>query len=153
MSVRLLKKKRTCLCALAVTTLLSASSQASASSPGDFTQLVELSTKRLYVAREVALFKWDNKQAVEDKAREAVVIKTSVEEASAKGLYADFVARFFSDQIEANKVVQYALLAKWTQDGQAPDEPRASLENSIRPELDLLQTEFVDQLIDNPEGS
>jgi chorismate mutase len=55
---------------------------------------------------------------------------------------------FFADQIEANKLVQYGLLAQWRRAGRAPDERRVDLAKDIRPELDRLQEGFIRALAD-----
>jgi chorismate mutase len=51
------------------------------------------------------------------------------------------VSNFFRAQIEANKLVQYSLLAEWHRAGKAPDHTSVNLANAIRPELDRLETD------------
>ena len=53
---------------------------------------------------------------------------------------------FFTDQIEASKLVQFALMASWRREGGAPAEPRADLRNELRPALDRLRPRFIDEL-------
>ena len=79
--------------------------------------LVEISARRLAIAEQVALAKWDSNAAVEDKPREAEVIMSAVNDGESKGLDRTFVSNFFRDQIEANKVVQYSMLAAWHRAG------------------------------------
>ena len=62
------------------------------------------------------------------------------------GLSTDDVTTIFSDQMEANKEVQYALLGNWRRAGNAPSTPRQSLTNVIRPELDELQVSILQDL-------
>jgi chorismate mutase len=83
--------------------------------------LVETSARRLDIARQVALAKWDDGAAVEDAPREAKVIANAVKDGSAVGLEPASVERFFRAQIEANKIVQYSLLADWRRSGRAPE--------------------------------
>jgi chorismate mutase len=85
---------------------------------------------------------------VEDLPREADVIKAAAEEARALGVPAGLATHFFADQIEANKLVQYGLLAQWHRAGHAPDEKRVDLKKDIRPELDRLQQGFIKALAD-----
>lgn len=85
---------------------------------GKLERFVETSARRLATARQVALAKWDARLQVEDTAREAEVIKTAVTAGQSKGLDRDFVSNFFRAQIEANKLVQYSLLADWRRAGQ-----------------------------------
>ena len=75
--------------------------------------VVETSARRLVLAKQVALAKWDSKASVEDTAREAQVIMGAAKDGEPKRLNQTFVSHFFAAQIEANKLVQYVLLADW----------------------------------------
>jgi chorismate mutase len=110
--------------------------------------LVKTSARRLLIARQVALAKWDSGAPVEDAAREEQVIATARKAAEARGLDQSLVSNFFRAQIEANKVVQYSLLAEWHRAGKAPDHTPVDLAKMIRPELDELQTELIAELAD-----
>jgi chorismate mutase len=109
--------------------------------------LVETSARRLAIAQKVALTKWDSKAAVEDAPREAHVLTAAAEYGVPKGLSRAFLAKFFTAQIEANKFVQYSLLADWHRAGRAPAHGPINLA-SIRGELDRLQIDLVDELAD-----
>jgi chorismate mutase len=74
------------------------------------------------------------------------VIETAVVTAKKRGLSEKFVASFFRAQIEANKTVQYGLLAQWYRDGKAPSHAQINLKETIRPKLDELQTRLLDDL-------
>jgi chorismate mutase len=108
-------------------------------------RLVETSAERLAIAEQVALAKWDNGAPVEDEAREAKVISDAVKIGEARGLKSDEVSQFFRAQIEANKLVQYSLLADWRRIGEAPKHQPVSLA-SVRPKLDQLELEMIDEL-------
>ena len=108
--------------------------------------LVESSARRLAIGDQVALSKWDSGTSVEDPARESVVISNAVTEGQRSNLAADDVTRFFKAQIEANKLVQYELLARWRRAGYAPPHTPIDLKGTIRPELDRLQTEMIAEL-------
>jgi chorismate mutase len=110
--------------------------------------LVETSARRLAIAEQVALAKWDSQAAVEDAPREAQVITGAVKYGESRGLDRTFVSNFFRAQIEANKLVQYSLLADWHRVGRAPDHQPVELATVIRPALDRLQTELVRELAD-----
>ena len=110
--------------------------------------LVETSARRLFLARQVALAKWDNQTPVEDAAREAQVITAAVREGKSRGVDPAFVSHFFTAQIEANKLVQYSLLANWHRAGNAPAHGPINLATTIRSELDQLQRELVRELAD-----
>jgi len=110
--------------------------------------LVETSARRLTIAEQVALAKWDNGTAVEDVPREAQVITAAVKMGESKGLNEASVATFFRAQIEASKLVQYSLLADWRRAGKAPTHEPINLVDTIRPELDQLQTTLITELAD-----
>jgi chorismate mutase len=110
--------------------------------------LVETSARRLAIAKEVALAKWDSGAPVEDAPREAQVIASAVKDGAAIDLEPASVESFFRAQIEANKVVQYALLADWRRSGKAPAHAPINLVATIRPQLDQLQTALITELKD-----
>jgi chorismate mutase len=56
------------------------------------------------------------------------------------------VSNFFRSQIEANKLVQYSLLAEWRRVGKAPDHAPVDLAGTIRPELERSGTELIAEL-------
>lgn len=109
-------------------------------------QLVETSAQRLAIAEQVALAKWDSETPVEDAAREAQVIASAVKTGEAMGLDRGAVSNFYRAQIEANKLVQYSLLADWLRAGRAPAHKPVNLKDTIRPELDQLETELLAEL-------
>jgi len=123
-------------------------SQSAQSDTSGLLPLLDMTVARLNIARQVALSKWDSRKPVEDLAREAQVIVVAVNEARAQGLPPRFATNFFTDQIEANKLVQYGLLAQWHRTGSAPDDKRMDLAKDIRPELDRLQQGFIKALAD-----
>jgi chorismate mutase len=110
--------------------------------------LVETSARRLLIARQVALAKWDSGAAVEDLPREAQVIRDAVRGGDSRGLDSTSVSNFFKAQIEANKIIQYSLLADWRRSGRAPAHATIDLVATIRPELDRVQTALIAELAD-----
>src|SRR5262249_9991321 len=124
-----------------------ASSGAYPEGGGDGLQaLVELTARRLVIAEQVALAKWDTGTPVEDLSREGQVIAAAVEKGKASGLDQASVSDFFRAQIEANKLVQYASLAEWRRAGRPPDHKAVNLAGTIRPELERVDTELVAEL-------
>ncbi len=109
-------------------------------------RLVETSARRLLIAKEVALAKWDQGTLVEDAPREEKVIASAAKDGAATGLEPASVESFFRAQIESNKVVQYALLADWHRSGTAPAHAPVNLVGTIRPQLDQLQTALIAEL-------
>jgi chorismate mutase len=108
--------------------------------------LVETTARRLAIAEQIALSKWDTQLPVEDAPREEQVIVSVIKEGQSRGLDKSFVSNFFRAQIEANKLVQYSLLAHWRREGTAPDHAPINLVATIRPELDALEIKLIAQL-------
>jgi chorismate mutase len=109
--------------------------------------LAETSARRLAIAEQVALAKWDSRAAVEDAPREAQVIVAAVKYGKSRGLDGTFVSSCFIAQIEANKLIQYSLLADWRRTGRAPAHRPIDLA-AVRRELDRLQIELIEELAD-----
>lgn len=109
--------------------------------------LVETSARRLSLAQQVAFAKWDTGTAIEDPPREEHVIASAVTEGKAEGLDSAVVSRFFRAQIEANKVVQSSLLSTWHEAGKAPDHQTIDLTATIRPQLDEIQRQLIEELV------
>jgi|SRR5215469_17872459 len=107
--------------------------------------LVEISARRLAMAGQVAFAKWDARSQVEDMAREAEVITAAAKAGQSRGLDREAVSNFFSAQIEANKLVQYSLLASWHRQGAAPYHPHVDLA-PIRAKLDRVQGDLIGEL-------
>ena len=111
-----------------------------------FVPLARSMADRLKTAEQVALSKWDTGKAVYDGPREAQVISNVADMAPKEGVTVEDATRIFSDQMEANKAVQYAQLNNWRHQGQTPVVPRQSLSGIIRPELDRLQIAIMQNL-------
>ena len=112
-------------------------------------ELVELSARRLVIAEQVALAKWDNGMPVEDASREDHVIGGATKAGESRGLDPTSVSNFFRAQIEANKLVQYSLLADWRREGRAPDHSPVDLPNTIRAKLDDVDKELIAELAES----
>jgi chorismate mutase len=109
-------------------------------------ELVELSARRLIIAEQVAFAKWDNGMPVEDASREDYVIASATKAGQSRGLDQTSVSNFFKAQIEANKLVQYSLLAEWRREGRAPDHRSVDLASTIRAELDEVDKALIAEL-------
>ncbi len=113
-----------------------------------FVPLIRSIAERVATADQVALNKWDSGQPVYAQHREAQVLANVAAMATSYGLTVEDVTNVFTDQIEANKEVQYALLNYWRRQRSAPTTPRQSLSGVIRPELDRLQGSILQNLQD-----
>ena len=108
--------------------------------------LVGTSARRLAIAEQVALAKWDSGAPVEDAFREDHVIINTTKAGKSRGLDPTSVSNFFRAQIEANKLVQNSLLAEWRRVGKAPDHTPVDLASTIRPELDEVDNALIAEL-------
>ncbi len=111
-----------------------------------FTTLVGAASDRLATADTVAASKWNSHGAVEDPAREQVVLDAAAAGAKARGLDPALVAKVFRDQIQASKVVQYGLLEDWTAEPAGAPAAAPDLA-SIRPVLDGVTPRLLDALV------
>ncbi|MFJ7311756.1 chorismate mutase [Pseudomonas sp. NPDC098747] len=119
-----------------------------AHSPAVIRHLLETLQERLNIGDLVALTKWDSGKPIQDSPREAQVIANARALASERKLDPEEVAQLLAAQMEANKLVQYGLLAQWQAAGAAPDTPRPDLGKQIRPRLDELQNRLLQQYAD-----
>ncbi|MFF0456338.1 chorismate mutase [Nocardia africana] len=114
--------------------------------------LVELVLRRLNTADAVAAAKWTASQrtgeppVVDDPAREAQVYDAMAAAGTRSGLPQDWVRQVFTGQIEANKTVQYGLLTRWRFDPAAAPAPDASDLAAVRPVIDEVNGEILNQL-------
>jgi len=92
------------------------------------------------------LAKWDNGMPVEDASREDDLIGNATKAGQSRGLDPTSVSNFFRAQIEANKLVQYSLLAEWRREGRAPDHTPVNLASTIRAELDEVDKALIAEL-------
>jgi len=121
-------------------------SPAFAATPATLAPLIASMQERLTVADQVALSKWDSHKPVLDAPREHDVIAGAGKLAGVYTLDPALAEQFFTAQIEANKLVQYALLSQWYEQGSAPGTPRVDLAKEIRPHLDVLQKQLLQRL-------
>lgn len=120
-------------------------SRAIDTAPQELSPLLATISDRLKIADLVALTKWDSGQPIQDSDRELQVIAFAQQQAASYAISKNDVAQLLAAQIEANKLVQYGLLATWQTLGHAPETKRPDLKNQIRPQLDQLQTRLLEQ--------
>ncbi|WP_426162367.1 gamma subclass chorismate mutase AroQ [Pseudoduganella sp. R-34] len=99
-------------------------------------QLRKLMEQRLALMPDVARYKWRHGGAIEDLARERVIIERFAAQAAALGLPSDWSELFFRAQIDAAKMLQRACTASLPciTAGPVPD-----LAQETRPRLDALE--------------
>jgi chorismate mutase len=112
------------------------------------TPVTDLLAQRLLLADKVAAAKYGTDTPIDDPVREAQILDDVRARASSLGLEPDAVAAVFRDQIEANKLVQRALYARW--DAHPAERPteRPDLAKEVRPALDRITTALLAALRD-----
>jgi chorismate mutase len=141
----MLQPSRLLSCALLA---LVASTAHATPAPQPLLPLLTTLNERLNIGDLVALTKWDSGKPIQDSPREAQVLANARALAAEHSLDAEDVAPLLAAQMEANKLVQYGLLAQWQAAGAAPDTQRPDLGKQIRPRLDELQTRLLQQYAD-----
>jgi chorismate mutase len=105
--------------------------------------LVGLMRQRLDLITEVARSKWNTGSSVEDLAREQSLADDVAALAPRYGLSPQLAAKFFRAQIEAAKLVESALIARWTLSHTAAFAEAADQRTVIRPKIDRLTAQLL----------
>ena len=108
--------------------------------------LTDLIAQRLLVADKVAAAKYGTDKPIDDPVREQQILDDVSARAVGLGLDPEAVAAVFRDQIEANKVVQRGLYARWDAHPELRPTERPDLVKEVRPILDRITTELLNAL-------
>ena len=106
-------------------------------------KLLKLIQQRLLIAHDVARWKWNQKRPIEDLKREQELLLKVRQQATTHSLEPDRVAAFFQAQIEAGKLIQTADFQNWQNQGIKSFANVPDLNQTLRPSLDKLNTEFL----------
>ncbi|MEH2211785.1 gamma subclass chorismate mutase AroQ [Nostoc sp.] len=106
-------------------------------------KLLKLIQQRLLIAHDVARWKWNQKRPIEDLKREQELLLKVRQQATTHSLEPDRVAAFFQAQIEAGKLIQTADFKNWQKQGIKSFANVPDLNQTLRPSLDKLNTEFL----------
>jgi chorismate mutase-like protein len=109
----------------------------------DLAPLRTLLAERLALMPDVARHKWNTRSPIEDLAREGQIIAGLQRDAAAVGIPAPWAERFFRAQIEAAKVIQRDLFARWEASGRGKFADVPDLGTVIRPRLDALTVQLL----------
>ncbi|WP_329340432.1 chorismate mutase [Streptomyces sp. NBC_01352] len=140
------------VCATAAVSLTGAAPAAAAPAPAPLratavasglAPLTDLFAERLLLADKVAAAKYGTDKPIDDPAREQQVLDDVAARAVGLGLDPDAVTAVFRDQIEANKLVQRGLYARWDAHPELRPTERPDLVQEVRPALDLITTRVL----------
>ena len=112
----------------------------------DLAPLCELMAGRLAVMPDVARYKWNLRQPIEDVARERQIIAGLQQEAAALGVPAAWAETFFQAQIEAAKIVQRELFRQWETEQRGKFDRVPDLSRETRPKLDAITPKLLREL-------
>jgi chorismate mutase len=107
--------------------------------------LTDLAAQRVRIAVQVAAAKYGTPSPIDDPVREQQIYDTVAARAPQLGLDPADAVRFFRAQIEANKVVQRGLYARWDTHPSEVPPTRPDL-GEIRPVIDRLNTGLLTEL-------
>jgi chorismate mutase len=113
--------------------------------------LVELAAERLVLGVDVAVTKFATGDRIDDSVREQEILNWVQERLTGTGPRMAIGLAFFSDQIEASKVVQRGLHARWRDYPQEVPRLSRDLAAEIRPELDVINEGML-SLLANLKG-
>jgi chorismate mutase-like protein len=113
-------------------------------------QLAALIDARLALVLEVARFKWNTGGAIEDPQREQALLASMRERATATGVSPSRVEAFFLAQIEAAKLLQRELFARWSREDREQFPGIEDLATSIRPGIDAVTSQMLQTLAQIP---
>ncbi|WP_425828313.1 chorismate mutase [Streptomyces fractus] len=123
-----------------------ASTTASHADPRALAAITSLATERLALADKVAAAKYGTDAPIDDPAREQVILDDVAKRSADLGIDPAFAQSVFRDQIEANKVVQRGLYARWDAHPEQRPTERPDLATEVRPQLDRITTRLLDAL-------
>lgn len=143
----------TTLLLLSGTGVVPAVAQSSASIPapavaGDLLPLTSLFAERLLLADKVAAAKYGTDKPIDDPVREEQILDDVAARAVGLGLDPQAAQAVFRDQIEANKLVQRGLYARWDAHPELRPTERPDLVKEVRPQLDRITAELLTALKD-----
>lgn len=115
------------------------------------TPLTDLFAERLLLANKVAAAKYSTDKPIDDPVRERQVLDDVAARAVGLGLNPDMVSALFRDQIEANKLVQRGLYARWDAHPEQRPTERSDLVKEVRPALDRIATQVLAALRETKE--
>jgi chorismate mutase len=116
-----------------------------ASQPRPLETLTDVAAQRLQLADTVAAAKWGTDAAINDPVREKAVLDAVAAKSAQLGIDPKAAQVVFTDQIEANKAVQYGLYSRWRAHPDQAPTTRPDL-GQVRPVLDRITDQLLAEL-------
>lgn len=108
--------------------------------------LIDVAARRLALGADVAAAKFVDGLEIDDPDREREILDWAAGALNGAGTGHGIGMAFFRDQIEASKVIQRALHARWREHPRESPVNCRSLTEEIRPELDRLNRRMLSLL-------
>nr|CAD29887.1 putative chorismate mutase [Globodera pallida]CAD31847.1 putative chorismate mutase [Globodera pallida] len=105
--------------------------------------IVGVASKRLMLAKDVALYKYINNNSIDDFEREKVVLQNVLAQAKSAGISDNYGEPFFQDQMDANKVIQKGYVKTWNIKGSSPSQTVPDLQTVTRPKVTEATADMV----------
>ncbi|MFW5418353.1 gamma subclass chorismate mutase AroQ [Nocardiopsis sp. CNT-189] len=117
---------------------------------GGIAGLADAAAERISVSRDIAAAKWAAGTPIDDPEREAQVLRDTTAQATAAGVPARTARAVVGDQIEASKILQRGLHARWAaRPGLGPRDAPGLTE--VRPRLDAATRRLIAALAASAE--
>ncbi|MCE7002675.1 gamma subclass chorismate mutase AroQ [Kibdelosporangium philippinense] len=113
---------------------------------GSFELLAELAVRRVLLGDLVAAAKYNTGTQIHDPVREQQILDAVAADSVRLGIPVEPPRRLFHAQIEASKIVQRGLFARWDRYPHERPARTPDLAREVRPQLDRLTTQIMDQL-------
>lgn len=128
-------------------TLLTLAASGGDTSPGgeSLEALADFAAQRVQIADAVAAAKWGTNVPIDDPGREQAVLDSVATKSTQLAIDPAVSIEVFTDQIEANKAVQYALYSRWSAHPDQAPTSRPDL-GQVRPILDHITDGLLAQL-------
>ncbi|MCU1686137.1 MAG: chorismate mutase [Amycolatopsis sp.] len=131
-------RTRSWIAAVLAATLLAFNTTRVSATTRSLWSLTDLAAQRVEVADKVAAAKYGTPSPIDDPVRDQQILDDVAAKSGPLGLDPAETVAFFRNQIEANKVVQRGLYARWAAHPDEIPAARPDLATEVRPVLDRL---------------
>ncbi len=115
------------------------------SQAGPLVTMTDIAAQRVQLADTVAAAKWGTDSPINDPVREKAVLDAVAAKSAQLGIDPKAAQAGFTDQIEANKAVQYGLYSRWSAHPDQAPTTRPDL-SQVRPTLDRITDQLFAEL-------
>ncbi len=107
-------------------------------------ELLDAMLNRLEVMHEVARYKWNARQPINDPERERRLLEALERRGEPFGLPADETRQLMQAQIDAGKLIQQAAWDEWQRVEREPFSDAADLQTELRPRIDRISEQLLE---------